>query len=177
MLQAWHSGDEQAASRLMEIVMGELKKLARKALSKEFVHKPLEPAELVNEAYMRLVKNPPKEWTSRGLFFGYAGRCMRQVLVDMARERYAAKRGGPAQDFSLNTAALGDHKACEVLTLHEAIKALSVEDPRKARVVEMRFFSGLEVKEIAKTLGVSEITIKRDWKHAKMFLFNQLEKG
>jgi len=137
----------------------------------------VDPTELVNEVYLKLLRHPPKNWQSRGKFFGVVGRSMKQVLVDLARQRGAEKRGGKVIEITLVTQDMGAGACWDILKLNDALDALKAQDARKASVVELRFFTGLTMQEIANVLGVAEPTIKRDWRHAKMFLYAHLQQG
>ncbi len=174
LLEAWRNGDDAAHHRVIGLVMDALRAIAQRALRREQGHRPLQTTDLVNEAYLKLVQSPPPKWQSRGRFFGIAARCMRQILVDLARERRAEKRGGPGNDLTLHTDwFFNAEQTLDALALHEALEALEQEEPRKVRVVELRM-CGIEVVEIAEILGVAEATVKRDWRHAKMFLYERL---
>jgi RNA polymerase sigma factor (TIGR02999 family) len=174
---AWRDGDRSALDRLVPIVQGELRRIAHNRLSRERPDHTLQPTALVNEAYLRLIGLPHIDWRNRAQFFAIAARLMRRVLVDAARERRAAKRGGNALRVTFDEALMPAGAAQpDVIALDDALEALAVEDPRKSQVVELRFFAGLSVDETAGTLGVSSDTVNRDWKFAKAWLRVQLER-
>jgi RNA polymerase sigma factor (TIGR02999 family) len=178
LLIAWRDGDRSALDRLVPIVESELRRMAQKRLYRERPDHTLQPTALVNEAYLRLMGLTHLDWRSRAQFFAIAARLMRRVLVDAARERRAAKRGGRAVHVTFDEALVPAGAASpDVIALDDALQALAVEDPRKSQVVELRFFAGLSVEETAGALGVSTDTVNRDWKFAKAWLRVQLERG
>jgi RNA polymerase sigma factor (TIGR02999 family) len=155
----------------MAAVYRELKKLASRQLRREFRAGTLETTGLVHEAYLRLAQGTAPDYENRAHFFGIAARVMRQVLVDHARARTSDKRGGGAAALELDEALIGTEEQCQrVLELNEALERLAAIDERKARVVELRWFAGLEVGEAARALGVSENTVIRDWSFARAWL-------
>lgn len=174
LLRAWRAGGEAARERLIERVYAELKKIAGSHLRRERRDSTLEATGLVHEAFLRLVPQARVDWRDRAHFFGLASTCMRRVLVDRARARAAAKRdpGG----YRLTAEAGGPTSAEELLDLDRALARLEAESPRLARVVEMRYFTGLEVSEIAECLAISERTVKRDWAYARAWLLRELGK-
>jgi RNA polymerase sigma factor (TIGR02999 family) len=171
LLIAWTGGDREALDRLMPIVHGELRRIAQNRFRAERGGHTLQPTALVNEAYLRLIDLTRMRWQNRAQFFAIAARLMRTVLVDAARAKRAAKRGGGAVrvtfDEGVAPLAREDHN---LLALNDALDALAKEDPRKSQVVELRFFSGLTNEEIADVLGVSTDTVVRDWNFAKAWL-------
>ena len=174
LLAAWTAGDEAALDRLLPLVYGELRRLARNRLRFERPGQSLQPTALVNEAYMRLVRLKRLQWQNRAHFFALCGRLMRHILVDAARARKFAKRAGGMRvtlDEALLPSAPRDP---DVLALDDALATLEEIDPRKGRVVELRFFAGLNVEETAAVLGVSTDTVSRDWKFAKTWLYREL---
>ena len=176
LLHAWGDGDEKALQQLTARVYQELKRIARRQMAGESVGHTLQASALVNEAYIRLVDWKNVDWKNRCHFFAVAAQMMRRVLVDHARTAAAAKRGGAAQQVTLHTALLGDqHKVIDLSALDEALERLAQLDPRKAQVVELRVFGGLEVEEVAKVIDVAEITVRRDWKFALAWLRRELE--
>jgi RNA polymerase sigma factor (TIGR02999 family) len=176
LLLEWGRGDATAFDRLMPIVHSELRRLARRQLRREQPGHTLETAALVNEAYVRLVDLNRVQWQDRAHFFAMAARTMRRILVDYARARRSEKRGGHVTRIPLEP---GIDRAVEtgtdVVALDEALTTLSSRDPRKARVVELRFFGGLTVEETATALHVSPETVMRDWRLAKAWLLRQME--
>ena len=175
LLLAWRDGDTVAASRLMPLVYDELRRLARDYLRHERGGHTLQPTALVHEAYLRLVDDQAVQWQGRAHFFGVAARAMRRILVDHARAHRAAKRGGGVEKIPLENA--GDLLAApevDLVELDGALETLAQTYPRQSEVVEMKFFGGLEAREIAEVLQVSEKTILRDWNFAKLFLLREL---
>ena len=177
LLQAWNAGDQNALERLLPLVYAELRRVAHNQLRREKPGLTLQPTALVNEAYLRLVQITHMTWKSRAHFFAMCSRLMRQVLVDAARARRVAKRGGGVIRVSLDADLLPARTAPDVLALDEALEALEALDPRKCRVVELRFFTGLSVEETAEALDVSTDTVSRDWTFAKSWLFRELRGG
>ena len=175
LLLAWRDGDAVAASRLMPLVYDELRRLARDYLRHERGGHTLQPTALVHEAYLRLVDDTQIQWQGRAHFFGVAARAMRRILVDHARAHNAAKRGGGVEKIPLEDAGdlLAAHDV-DLVELDGALETLAQTYPRQSEVVEMRFFGGLEAREIAEVLQVSEKTILRDWNFAKLFLWREL---
>jgi RNA polymerase sigma factor (TIGR02999 family) len=176
LLVAWRQGDEDALDRLAPLVYKELRRLAQWQMRRERAGHTLQATALVNEAYLRLVDINRVEWQNRAHFFAIAGRQMRRVLVDAARARGNQKRGGDVQKVSLAEGLCIPDRHEDVVALDAALEALTQTDERKARVVEMRFFAGLSVAEIAGVLNVSPDTVKRDWKLAKAWLGRELRK-
>ena len=175
MLAAWTAGDRDALDRLLPLVYGELRRLARNRLRLERPGQSLQPTALVNEAYVRLVRMKRLQWQNRAHFFALCARLMRHILVDAARARKFAKRAGGGVRVTLNEALLpGTSPDPDVVALDDALAALEEMDPRKSRVVELRFFAGLSVEETAAVLGVSTDTVSRDWKFAKTWLYQEL---
>jgi RNA polymerase sigma factor (TIGR02999 family) len=174
LLNAWSQGDPGALDRLIPLVYGELRKLAHHYLRAERSGATLQSTALVHEAYLRLVKQEPVDWQSRSHFFGVASRLIRQILVDQARKRNAARRG--SGDLRLVWELSDGSPAGEVdlLLLDNALTGLAHLDERQSRIVELRFFGGLSVEETAVALGISERTVKREWASAKAWLFQQL---
>jgi RNA polymerase sigma factor (TIGR02999 family) len=175
MLTAWGNGDEAALSGLMPIVYPELRRIARKHLARQSPHHTLESAALVNEAYLKMLRAHGIRCESRVQFFALCSQIIRRILVDYARNRRYAKRGGGAVQIPIEGTPLrAPTQGVEVLALDEALASLSAVDPRKARVVELRYFGGLSVDETAEVLRISGETVKRDWKMAKAWLLREL---
>ena len=178
LLVAWSDGDESALDRLIPIVYEELRKLAHRYMSRERPGHTLQTTALVNEAYLRLVNWKEVQWQNRAHFFAVSAQMMRRILVDFARTRQYLKRGGGALQVSLGeAAALTECRTSDLVALDEALTALFEVDKRKGQVVEMRFFGGLSVKEASAVLKVSEETIMRDWRLAKVWLLRELGRG
>lgn len=175
ILLAWGQGDEAALDKLMPLVYSELKRLAHHYLKGERAGHVLQTTDLVNEAYLRLIDSQSVQWQNRAHFFAIAAQLMRRVLVDAARKRNFQKRGGGALQVSLNEALpLGNQRGPDLVALDDALQTLAAFDPRKCKVVELRFFGGLSVKETAEVLQVSQDTVMRDWSLARAWLLNQL---
>ena len=175
LLRAWSSGDEAALSDLMPKVYPELRRVARKHLASGLPGHTLESAALVNEAYLKLIRGHGIRCENRLQFFALCAQIIRRILVDYARNRHYAKRGGGVLQIPLDEALIGARTGgADMLALHEALTSLSKVDPRKGRVVELRYFGGLSVEETAEVLRMSPETAKRDWKMAKAWLLRQL---
>lgn len=177
LLAAWRRGDRQALERLGEMVQQELLLIARAYLRRERKDHTLQPSALVNEAYLRLLRQDAT-WHDRIHFFAVAAQVMRRVLVDYARTRRRLKRQGPAAHLNLQEDLIvSPDRIEEVLAIDEALLQLAAIDDRKSRVVEMRFFAGLDVEETAEALGVAPNTVIRDWNYARAWMRKQLEQG
>ena len=174
LLRAWSDGDQRALERLTPVVYDELHRLERRYMRRERSGHSLQTTALVNEAYMRLVDYRRMEWQDRAHFFAVAAQVMRRILVEHAR-RHNLKRGGGVQHMSLEQAAVvGGDEDADLTALDDAMNALARIDSRKVRVVEMRFFGGLSVEETAEVLKVSPITVKREWRAARAWLYREL---
>lgn len=175
LLADLRDGDSAALDELMPLVYGELRRLAHRYMQRERAGHTLQTTALVHEAYTRLCGGQQVAWQNRAHFFGVAARVMRHLLVDHARSRGYAKRGGGVRRVTLEQAALvSPERSAEVLALDEALERFAVLDPRKSRLVELRYFGGLSVEETAEVLGVSGITVKREWLKAKAWLYREL---
>ena len=173
LLVAWNGGDETAKAHVIEAVYGELRRLARGYLRRERPGHSLPPTALVHEAYLKLVDQRRVRWQNRAQFFAIAAHLMRRLLVDHARTRSALKRGAGAR-VPLQDLAAGAPPDIELLALDEALDRLSALYPRQGQLVELRFFGGLTVPEIAAALGVAPITVKRDWALARAWLHREV---
>ena len=174
LLRAWSEGDQGALERLMPIVYDELRQLARHYMRGERPGHSLQATALVNEAYTRLVDYKRMQWQNRAHFYAVSAQLMRRILVEHAR-RHNLKRGGGLQHVSLEeTAIVREDQGADLVALDDAMNALSQLDPRKVQIVEMRFFGGLSVEETAEVLKISPITVKRDWRAAKAWLYREL---
>jgi RNA polymerase sigma factor (TIGR02999 family) len=176
LLLAWGQGDERALEQLTPLVYGELRKIARKYMARERRDHTLQPTALINEAYVRLVHMPQPTWQNRAHFFALSAQIMRRILVDFARARLHQKRDGGDQ-VTLDDALLISKPGRDLVALDDALAALATVDPRKSRVVEMRFFGGLSVEETAEVLQVSPKTVMREWQTAKVWLLKELTSG
>lgn len=178
LLQAWSDGNEEALDKLVPLVYGELHRLARHYMSGERPGHTLQTTELVNEAYVRLIDWKNVRWQNRAHFFGVAAQMMRRILVDFARSRHYAKRGGDACRVSLSeVAVVSPERGEDLIALDEALQSLAAIDARKSRIVELRFFGGLSVDETAEVLEVSARTVMREWSLAQAWLHRELNRG
>lgn len=177
MLRAWREGDKSAFDRLMPIVYRDLRRLARRHLLAERAGHTLQATALINEAYMRLVDYRRMQWQDRAHFLAVSAQLMRRILVEHARRRNL-KRGGGMRHVSLEQVPeLGSVRTKDVIALDEALDELARMDPRKARVVELRYFGGLSVEETAEALSISTVTVMRDWSSAKAWLYREMTGG
>jgi len=177
LLRAWAQGDEEALEQLAPLVENELHHLASKYMHKERPGQPLQTTELVNEVYLRLIDAAHVSWQDRAHFFAVSARMMRRILTDFARSRSYAKRGGGAVRVTWDESlAASPEPDPDLVSLDDALNELSALDPRKAQVVELRFFGGLSVEETAEVLKVSQQTVMRDWKFAKSWLMRALSR-
>jgi RNA polymerase sigma factor (TIGR02999 family) len=177
MLHAWEKGDPKALEQVMDAAYGELHRLAHRFMAREHPGHTLQTSALVNEAYLRLMRQKNSQWQNRAHFFGIAARMMRRILVDHARSQMFAKRGGGALHVSLSEAdGRTDNKTADVLALDEALSELERMDAQQSRIVEARFFGGLTINETAEVLSISVDSVKRDWSTAKAWLYRELEK-
>lgn len=181
LLKAWRAGDRTALDRLTPLVYGHLRQLGRQYLRKERAGARADATSLVHQAYVRLVDARSVDWQDRAHFFAVSSTVMRRILVDAARARASAKRGGGQQRVEETTAwtldslaAAGTDRAADICALDDALAALAVREPRRAQVVELRYFGGLSVEETAEALGVSVQTVLRDWKLARAWLAIEL---
>lgn len=175
LLVAWSNGNQAARDQLMGVVYDELHRLARRYMRRESPGHTLQTSALLNEAFLRLVDQKNVQWQNRAHFFGIAAQMMRRILVDHARSRSYAKRGGGARNLSLDEGLIvSDARNEEVVNVHEALERLTVFDSRKGQIVELRFFGGLSIEETAEVLGVSPGTVMRDWTLAKAWLRREM---
>lgn len=175
LLVAWGAGDGAARDRMLPLVYDELRRLAAAYLRRERAGHTLQPTALVHEAYVRLIDQKRVDWSNRAQFIGLAAVMMRRVLVNHARDRRAEKRGGGAERVPLTLAGeLADDPGIDVLDLHETLDRLAAVDARKARIVELRFFGGLTMDEIATSEGISLATVEREWRFTRAWLYREL---
>ena len=177
LLVDWGNGDQAALDELIPLVYDELRRLAGRYMRRENQGHTLQTSALVNEAYLRLVDQKSVKWQNRAHFFGVAAQLMRRILVDHARSRSRAKRGGGAQQVSLAEQAVISNEVAHVIALDDALKNLAEMDPRKSQIVEMKFFGGLTTEEVAEVLKVTPRTIEREWRKAKAWLNRAISKG
>ncbi len=171
-------GDERALSQLMPLVYNELRRLARGYLRRERPGQTLQPTALVNEAYLRLVKDKKQDWQTRSHFVAIAAISMRQILIERARARGAQKRGGDRARVTLDEGLVaGQERSVDLLAVDAALTRLATIDSQQARLVELRFFGGLTIEESAEALGISPATVKRHWAMAKAWLQREITEG
>jgi RNA polymerase sigma factor (TIGR02999 family) len=171
----WSQGNRSALDELIPVVYRELHRLARYYLRRQSPGQTLQTTALINEAYLRLIDHKNMDWQNRAHFYGVAAQAMRRILVDHARTRHAAKRGGGAVEVSLDKAAvLAREQAAEMIALDDALMDLATISPRKSQIVELRYFGGLSVEETAEVLGTSTATVVREWRSAKRLLLRAL---
>jgi len=175
LLADWAGGDREALGRLAPLVHAELRRIARRQMGGERQGHTLQATALVNEAYLRLAGQEGFEWRDRSHFYAVCAQVMRHVLIDHARAHARDKRGGGAPHVSLDEAAvMSGESASELIALDEALRALEEVDPRKGRVVELRYFAGLSIEETAEVLNISPTTVRREWRRAKAWLYRAL---
>jgi RNA polymerase sigma-70 factor (ECF subfamily) len=175
LLADWSRGDDAAFAKLTPLIYEELRRLAHHHMSGQRPDHTLQTTALVNEAYLRLADQTNPRWQNRAHFFAVAARAMRQILVSYARGQQAQKRGGGALKVELDEAAIvSPEQSKEIVNLHEALERLATLDLRKAQVVELKYFGGLNYDEMAEVLKISRITVRRDWEFAKVWLYTEL---
>ena len=177
LLTGWCAGDRAALDRLLPLVYDELRAIAARHLDRERPDHTLQPTALVHEAYLRLIDQRQVDWRNRAQFLGIAAEMMRRILVNHARERAALKRGGGLRKVSLTEALNQPGPEVDIEGLDDSLRRLATHDPRKARIVELRFFGGLTNVEAAEVLSVSPATAERDWKFARAWLFAALDES
>lgn len=179
LLDRWTAGDRDALISLMPLIIEDLRGIARKRLAIEAPGHTIQPTALVNEVYLRLVGRRSVSWKGRAHFFAFVAGMMRRILVDHARARNSAKRGSGSVKVSFDEAVAVPQveRDAELLALDESLEALSAIDPRQGRIVELRFFVGLSVREIAEVESLSPTTVKREWRTAKLWLLDRLQQG
>jgi RNA polymerase sigma-70 factor (ECF subfamily) len=175
LLIRWSNGDRAALDKLTPLVYDELRRVASHYMRREDTGHTLQTTALVNETYLRLIDQKRMRWQNRAHFFGIAAQLMRRILVDHARKRHNLKRGGTVRKVSLDQAAfVGDERDTDLVALDEALRSLETLDERKGKVVELRFFGGLNIEEAAEVLSVSPATIQREWAMAKAWLYREI---
>ncbi len=175
LLSAWEQGDKRALERLTEIVEGQLRAMAKGYLQKGTRLELLQATDLVNETYLRLFEQHRVHWKNRKHFFAIAATCMRRALLDYIKAEQRKKRGGGAEHVSLSEAeAISNERATELIALDDALRELEKQDPRKSQVIEMRYFGGYRVEDVADVLGVSIETVERDSRLARAWLKREL---
>ncbi|MFZ1702399.1 MAG: sigma-70 family RNA polymerase sigma factor [Pyrinomonadaceae bacterium] len=178
LLIQWSDGDQSALDDLMPIVYDELRLMAKRFMRRQDSGHTMQTTELIHEAYLKLLGNQEKDWKNRAHFFGVASQAMRHILVDYARSKQSQRRGGQRQRVTLaESMFVSNERSDEIVALDDALSRLSKLDDRKGRVVEMKFFGGLNLDEIAEVLKVSIITVKRDWSFARNWLLKEISQG
>jgi RNA polymerase sigma factor (TIGR02999 family) len=178
LLLNWSKGDKEALEHLIPLVSSELRRLARRYMAKERSGHTLQTSALINEAYLRLVDQQNVEWKDRAHFFAVAAQIMRHILIDHARRYQYEKRGAGAQKIELNDAVFsGQQRAKELIALDDSLSELAAFDPRKSQIVELRFFGGLSIEEVAEVVGISPATVKRELQAAKLWLKRIMTQG
>jgi RNA polymerase sigma-70 factor (ECF subfamily) len=176
LLSDWQQGDQSALNKLTPLVYDELRRIAHRYVQRERNGHTLETTALVNEAYLRLAGQKKIEWQNRAHFFAVTAQVMRHILIDHARRRQYAKHGGDARQVSMEEAeSMSQERASELVALDEALDELTKLDARKSRVVELRYFGGLDLEETADVLDVSVMTVRRDWRAAKAWLYRRMK--
>ncbi len=177
LLIDWSRGDREALDSMMPLVYSELRRMAASYLSRERRDHTLQPTALVNEAYLRLIDQQRVNWQNRAQFFGVAAQMMRRILINHANERVAAKRGGGAMKVSLSEAENEmEITDASLLALDESLNRLSELDPRKSRIIELKFFGGLSIEEIAEVMQLSHATIEREWTLSRAWLHREMQR-
>lgn len=177
LLERWSNGEEEARDELVPLVYSELHRLATNYLRRERREHTLQPTALVNELFLKISEQNNMTWQNRAQFFGVAAQLMRRILVDHARAHHAEKRGGDRYCVSLrNIRAFGAEPDTDLLALHDALNELAELDPDQARIVELRFFGGLTIRETVEVMGISHATVEREWKIAKAYLKRELSR-
>jgi RNA polymerase sigma factor (TIGR02999 family) len=177
LLLDWNAGDQHALAELMPLVYAELRQIAARQLRRERSDHTLQATALVHEAWLRLVQTERLTWQNRAHFLGVAAELMRRVLVDHARRRSAGKRGSGETRLSLNEAIdVAQPREINLLALDDALTSLAALDPRQSKIVELKYFGGLEIEEIAEVVGISPATVKRDWQWARAWLHREISR-
>ena len=175
LLAEWSNGDSAALAQLTPLIYEELRRIAHRHMGGQRPDHTLQTTALVNEAYLRLADQTKPNWLSRAHFFAVAARAMRQILVSYARSSRAQKRGGGGARIELDEAAImSPEQSNEIVDVHEALERLATLDSRKAQVVELKYFGGLNYDEMAEVLKISRVTVRRDWEFAKLWLYTEL---
>lgn len=178
LLADWGKGDSSALDKLLPLVHGELRKIARRQMSQERPGHTLQATALINEAYLKLLGQEGYEWHNRAHFFAVCAQIMRHILIDHARAHAREKRGGGAMQVSLNdVAVIAREKAEHLIALDEALDSLESLDAQKAKIVELRYFGGLSIEETAEVLNISTRTVRREWQRSKAWLYRMISEG
>ena len=176
VLQEWSSGQPEASDKLMTLVYDELRRQAVRYLRRERHGHTLQPTALIHETYLKLLNQRDVDWQNRAHFFGVAAQAMKRILIDHAKARHREKRGGAAENLPLDEArfVISSEKSVDLIALDEALTRLGSFDPRQANIVDLKYFAGLSIEDIAETLNISPATVKREWNSAKAWLFHEI---
>lgn len=176
VLQEWSSGQPEASDKLMTLVYDELRRQAVRYLRRERHGHTLQPTALIHETYLKLLNQRDVDWQNRAHFFGVAAQAMKRILIDHAKARHREKRGGAAENLPLDEArfVISSEKSVDLIALDEALTRLASFDPRQANIVDLKYFAGLSIEDIAETLNISPATVKREWNSAKAWLFHEI---
>ena len=175
LLVSWSEGNKDALDKLVPLVYAELRRIARRYMGRESPGHTLQTSALINEAYVKLVDRRNVQWQNRAHFFAVSAQVMRHILIDHARSRHYAKRGAGARKISLDeTAVLSDQRAADLVALDDALNALAQIDPRKSRIIELRFFGGLSIEETAEIMKIAPVTVTREWRAARAWLRREM---
>ena len=178
ILQQWSDGGKEASERLMPLVYEELRRQASRYMRRERIGHTLQATALIHEAYLKLIDQRDVNWQNRAHFFGVAAQVMKRILVDYAKARHREKRGGEAENLPLDEArfVISDGKSVDLIALDEALTRFAEFDPQQAKIVELKYFAGMKIEEIAEALRLSPATVKREWNSAKAWLHSEISK-
>ena len=178
ILQQWSDGGKEASEKLMPLVYEELRRQASRYMRRERIGHTLQATALIHEAYLKLIDQRDVNWQNRAHFFGVAAQVMKRILVDYAKARHREKRGGEAENLPLDEArfVISDGKSVDLIALDEALTRFAEFDPQQAKIVELKYFAGMKIEEIAEALRLSPATVKREWNSAKAWLHSEISK-
>lgn len=178
ILQQWSDGGKEASDKLMPLVYDELRRQASRYMRRERIGHTLQTTALIHEAYLKLIDQRDVNWQNRAHFFGVAAQAMKRILVDYAKSRHREKRGGEAENMPLDEArfVISDGKSVDLIELDEALTRFAEFDPQQAKIVELKYFAGMKIEEIAEALRLSPATVKREWNSAKAWLHSEISK-
>ena len=178
ILQEWSEGEQEASERLMPLVYEELRRQASMYMRRERIGHTLQTTALIHEAYLKLIDQRDVNWQNRAHFFGIAAQAMKRILVDHAKSKHRGKRGGIVENLPLDEArfVISEGKSVDLIALDEALTRFAKFDPQQAKIVELKYFAGMQIEEIAEALRISPTTVKREWNSAKAWLHNEITK-
>ena len=178
ILQEWSDGGTDVSEKLMPLIYDELRRQASRYMRRERIGHTLQTTALIHEAYLKLIDKPDVNWQNRAHFFGVAAQVMKRILVDHAKSRHRGKRGGEAENLPLDEArfVISEGKSVDLIALDEALTRFAEFDPQQAKIVELKYFAGMQIDEIAEALRISPATVKREWNSAKAWLHNEITK-